>query len=378
MKTIRCLVVFTLVFLALGTMSVLAVDESDTDELLDEMQQSVSEELSGTVPESAEQMLEENGLSEFDTQAITDFQFTDLFQSIFQYIVQTIGTPFRLFILLVGVFMLMALVDSLHTSEQMVTVQNFVGLTALLVVISSPVIECVQRAVNTIVECSQFLLGFIPVFTGVVAAAGKPVSSLTYSSFLFGTVQVISQIASSVLTPLLCIYLALCICGALNPQLHLDSAAASVKKVVIWTIGLLLTIFVALLSIQSLVSGASDTIATKTTKFFIGSSIPVFGSALSDVYSSIQGCLGFMKQVTGSFSIIVVICTFLPIVIDVLFIMLAVNLGAVVGDVMGVTRMCKLLRSVSSMLSLLLGLILCFAVMVIVSTTIIMVLSMGM
>ena len=201
---------------------------------------------------------------------------------------------------------------------------------------------------------------------------------MTYSSFLFGVIQVISQISATVLTPLLCIYLAICIVGALNPALKLENASETIKKVVIWSIGLLLTVFVALFSVQSLVSGSADTVATKTTKFFIGSLIPVFGNALSDVFNSVQGCLGLVKQATGSFGVIVAVCTFLPIVIEVLTMILVINLSQIVGDILGAERLGRLLKSISSMLSLLLGLILCFAVMIILSTTIVMLLSIGM
>ena len=375
-KAIRCIVV-TLLLFALMTVPVFALDESQ-EEFIDDMEQSISGDLETNIPDSAQEMLGENGLAHFDVDAISNFQFTDLFGGIFDMGKNYFTAPFRVFAMLTGVFLLIALINAAHPpASGMVSVQHFVGISAMLLVLSSPVIDCVHRAVDSITQCSQFILSFIPVFTGVVAVSGKPVSSMTYSSFLFGTVEVISQISATVLLPLLCIYLAFCIVGTLNPALKLDAVAGSVKKVVIWVIGLLLTVFVALLSVQSLISGSADTVAAKTTKFLIGSLIPVFGSALSEAFNSVQGCLGFMKQVTGSFGIIVALCTFLPIVIETLMMLLAVNVSQMIGSVLGVERLCGLLKSVSSMLSLLLGLILCFAVMIIISTTIIMMLSMG-
>lgn len=376
MKILRCLMISVLMLVVL-TVPVSALDESQ-EELTGELEQSISEDLDANVPDSAKELLSENGIDEFSVDTISNFQFTDIFNSIFDWGKDYFTGPFRLFCTLIGVFLLIALLNAMHPpNSSMLSVQNFVGISAILLVLSSPVIDCVQRAVDSVTQCSQFILSFIPVFTGVVAVAGKPVSSMTYSTFLFGTVQVISQIAATVLMPLLCIYLALCIVGALNPALRLETIAASVKKVVIWAIGLLLTIFVALLTVQSLVSGSADTVATKTTKFFIGSLIPVFGSALSEAFNSVQGCLGVMKQVTGSFGIIVAVCTFLPIVMEILMMLLAVNLSHMIGNILGVDRLCGLLKSISSMLFLLLGLILCFAVMIIVSTTFIMMLSAG-
>lgn len=381
MKIIRCIFI-SILFVLVLIIPVFAeegdVVQQTQEELESELEASIVSDLEGDIPEAAEDLLGKNGMDGFDTEAISSFNFMDILTSAFDFSADYFTAPFRLFTILIGIFLLIALLNAIHPPESgMLTAQNIIGISALMIVLSSPVIECVNRAVTAITDCSQFILSFIPVFTSVVAAAGKPISSMAYSTFLFGTVQVISQISATILTPLLCVYLAICIVGALNPTLKLDSVAETIKKAVIWVIGLLLTIFVALLSVQSLVSGSADTVATKTTKFFIGSLIPVFGNALSDVFSSVQGCLGFVKQATGSFGIIVAICTFLPIIIEILVMMLVVNLSQMVGNILGIDRLARLLKSVSSMLSLLLGLILCFAVMIILSTTIIMLLSMG-
>ena len=381
MKIIRSVfIVITLMFLLTANVFAKENDlEKTQDELIGDLETSIAAGLENEIPDAAQNLLEKNGIGQFNVNTISDFNFMDIFKTAFDFGADYFTAPFRLFSVLMGILLLIALLNAIHPPESgTVALQNILGVTALMLVLSSPVIECINKSVSAITDCSRFILSFIPVFTGVVAAAGKPVSSMTYSSFLFGVIQVISQISATVLTPLLCIYLAICIVGALNPALKLENAAETIKKVVIWSIGLLLTVFVALFSAQSLVSGSADTVATKTTKFFIGSLIPVFGNALSDVFNSVQGCLGLVKQATGSFGVIVAVCTFLPIVIEVLTMILVINLSQIVGDILGAERLGRLLKSISSMLSLLLGLILCFAVMIILSTTIVMLLSIGM
>lgn len=381
MKIIRSVfIVITLMFLLTANVFAKENDlEKTQDELIGDLETSIAAGLENEIPDAAQNLLEKNGIGQFDVNTISDFNFMDIFKTAFDFGADYFTAPFRLFSVLMGILLLIALLNAIHPPESgTVALQNILGVTALMLVLSSPVIECINKSVSAITDCSRFILSFIPVFTGVVAAAGKPVSSMTYSSFLFGVIQVISQISATVLTPLLCIYLAICIVGALNPALKLENAAETIKKVVIWSIGLLLTVFVALFSVQSLVSGSADTVATKTTKFFIGSLIPVFGNALSDVFNSVQGCLGLVKQATGSFGVIVAVCTFLPIVIEVLTMILVINLSQIVGDILGAERLGRLLKSISSMLSLLLGLILCFAVMIILLTTIVMLLSIGM
>lgn len=111
----------------------------------------------------------------------------------------------------------------------------------------------------------------------MLTAGGQPVTATTYNLFLFGTCQVLSRVMSAVIVPCLGVYLAFCLVGSAAPELHITSAASSLKSLVTWAMGLLLSIFVGLLSIQSVVASGADSVTAKTAKFLIGSFIPVVG-----------------------------------------------------------------------------------------------------
>lgn len=377
MKAIKYLACFFILpFIMIG-----AALAQGTQPLEDELQSTASEVMDGTIPESAQEFLNDNGLQNYDMEVLSGFQFTDLFSSIFHYIQENLQKPFLLFGSIAGVLLLSSLLTSLSSSGREAgnaKYYHLVSILAVLIVIMQPVVDCINHAVKAIYDCSNFVLSFIPVFTGVVAAAGKPLSSLAYQSFLFGTIQVISQIASSTLLPLLGVYLAFCVVSSLNTTIDLQGFAAGIKKLVTWGIVFLLTVFVALLTVQGFVSGSADTVANKTAKFLIGSTIPVVGSALSDAYTSVRGCLGLMRDTVGTFGIVVSLCTFLPVLIETGAMVLVLNLGEIVGRVLGAEKICGMLKAVSSVLTLMIGLILCYAVMLIVSTAIIMMISLGL
>ena len=135
-------------------------------------------------------------------------------------------------------------------------------------------------------------------------------------------------------------------------------------------LALCLTIFVGLLSVQSMVTGAADTVGNRTVKFVISSTVPVVGGALSEAYGSLFGCLGVVKSTIGVFGIIVMIASLLPVVLELSLTLLSLNLAGAVGDLLGQKRASGVLRSTSSALSIMLGLILCYGMMILVSVTI--------
>ena len=194
---------------------------------------------------------------------------------------------------------------------------------------------------------------------------------------MFGAVQVIAQIAADFLVPLIGIFLAFCLAGSVNSQLNISGIVSTVRNVVVWTLGLLLTIFVGMLTIRGLVAGSADTVTTKTAKFLLGSFVPVVGGALSEALNSVQGCMGVIRTTVGSFGIIVCFLTFLPILINMLLLMGTFHLSAGIADMMDVEKVSGVLKAGASALSLLFGILLMFAMLLIISVTVLLMLGVG-
>ena len=356
-------------------------DAASAAEQIDkQLEASGAKELFDDVPEEAKDRLEKSGIDDVDPDAILGMGIGDFFSNLWETVKSELLTPVKLLATLMAIILLCALLSAFRTTmEQRGVTKVFSVVSSLCIcgVMVAPVSDCILRCAQLIEDCSNFILSFIPVFTTAMTVSGKPASSLLYNTFLFSAVQVIAQIASAFLVPLLAIYLAFCMVGSVSDYIKIDGIASSVKKTVIWTLGFLLTIFVGILSLQGLVANSADTVATKAAKFVIGSAIPVVGGALSEAFNSLQGCMGLMKSTVGVFGILVCLFIFLPGIINILLLMLALNLAAGLGEMFQVERVPQLLKAASSALSLMLGILLCFAMLLIISTTIMLVLGMN-
>jgi stage III sporulation protein AE len=236
----------------------------------------------------------------------------------------------------------------------------------------APIIECITATARLIEDAALFMLTYIPIFSAAVAAAGAPVTGATYNMFLFATCQVVSQVLANTLVPLMGVYLALCVAGSLVPELNIASATSAVKSIVSWSLGFVLTLFAALLSVQTMVSVSADSVTVRAAKFVVGSFVPVVGAALSEAYSAAQGCLRLIKTTVGAYGIIAAVFIFLPVLMRVLLWQLVARAATVAGDILGAPRVSALLRACASALAILTAVILCFALFIIVSTAIVM------
>jgi len=356
------------------------ISEEERGILEEQMELSGANDLLDEIPEDADELLRENGIDSIDPDKLIGFSVGDFFQNLWKIVKKELTLPIRITLTVLAVILLGSLFQAFRATVEergYTRVFDVVSVLALCGTVLAPVSECITRSANAIKECSEFILAFIPVFTGVVAASGKPITAAGYTTVMFGTVQIVSQIAATVLVPLLGVFLAFCVAGSVNSQININGLIATVKKVVIWTLGFLMTVLIGLMTVKGLVAGSADTVATKTAKFLIGSFVPVVGGALSEAFNSVQGCMGLIRGTVGSLGIIISFLTFLPVLITILLLMASLHLSAGLADVMSVEKVGELLRAMASVLSLLLGILLIFAVLLIVSVTVMLLLGMG-
>ena len=69
--------------------------------------------------------------------------------------------------------------------------------------------------------------------------------------------------------------------------------------------------------------------------------------------------------------------TFLPILLQTVMWYLAVNLSSALGEMLGVKPVAQILKSASATLGVLIAVILCFALLIIISTSLVLIISMG-
>ncbi|MEA5011679.1 MAG: hypothetical protein VB100_08180 [Angelakisella sp.] len=334
-------------------------------------------ELTDNIPNQAQEFLSNGGgMSEL----VKSFTPKEFFPKVLMTIRRTLAAPLRLLVSLVGVIILCAVLGSFNTSlgqSSLVPIFNVIICVFVSSIIIDPVVLCITEASNTIREFSIFILSFIPVFAGVVTASGQPMTGAAYNLFVFWMCQITSQLITNTFVPLLCAYLALSIISVVCPEMHLADAVSGIKTFVTWSLTLILTVFVGLLTIQSVVASGGDSIAVKTTKFFIGSLIPVVGGALSDLFMAAQGCIKLVKGTVGAFGIIITALTFLPVLLQTVVWYITVNIGGLIGNLFGVGQITKLLKAISSTLGILIAVLLYYSLLIIISTTIIIVAFQG-
>lgn len=378
---IKRLFILIAVFLSLLNVPVnAAVTDSTGYDIEGQLDALGRDELMRNVPEDARELMEETGIYEMNVSNMLQLSPKDFFKALWDAFLLKLKTPARTLGAMAGILLLCAFMNGLKNASWDSEMTGLFGTVSVLCVVVSmavPILGCVTKTMKSIKDASYFMMSFIPAFSASLVAAGQPAAGATYNMFLFTACQAISQVVSQTLMPLMGIYLALCIAGAAAPEINIASAAGTVKSVVTWALGLMVTLFVGLFSVQSMVGAGTDTAATKAVKYMLGSFVPVVGSALSDAYSAAQGCLKLIKTSVGAYGIIVAVFTLLPTLLDVMIWYAVTSVGVIAGDIIGVKEVSSVLKSCAGVLGMLIAVILCYALLLIASTAVILVTGTG-
>lgn len=377
------LLAFFFFFLALpvhGQADTPPQSDQNEDYYQQQLEQSGADELTDELPNDTRLMLENMGVYGADWQNLQSLNPTAIFGEIFSAAQKQSAGPLKAAVEVLAVMLLCALMEGMKLSlgdRPMSGVMGVVSTLCVCTIIIMPVVSCVQSAAQVIKGASGFMLCYVPVIAGIMIAGGQTVSAASYNLMMVGAGEVISQIATGFLVPMLNIFLALSITASISPRLNLNGICEAFSKAVKWVLGIVMTIFVSLLTLQSIVGAAADTTGTKAVKFAISSFIPVVGGALSDAFNTVQGYVKLLKSGVGAFGILAAGCIFIPILLQCLLWLATVHICACVGDIFDLKQLSSLLRAAGKVISMLLSIILCCMLILTVSTVVVLVIGGG-
>jgi stage III sporulation protein AE len=363
-------------FFVMGAVPVMA---ADVDVLENTVRASGVENIS--LPESAGDFADKNGINVSEPEKMLEITPKMVFDYILDGLKNKLLNPLKVLGKLFSVILLASLIAGMGDTVSSKGMSKVYGIISTLIcvgIISEPVCSCIQSVSDTLICGGNFMVSYVPVFSGIVAASGNISSAGSYSVIIFAVCEISTQIASKILMPLLGLCLAMAVVESINPAISLSGITDGIKKAAVWGIGFIMTVFVGLLTIQSVIGVSADTVSAKAAKFVVSSVVPVVGGAISDAYSAIKGSLGILKSGVGSYGIAALLLTMLPSIISVVLLEAAVWCGAIVSEIFGIKEINSLLKNVVSVLSIALSLLLCFTMMLVVSTAIIMMLGLNM
>lgn len=336
-------------------------------------EQSGADALLRELTPEVKKQLKDIGVTSPSWQELNSMSFFDIFGSIMNTIQQQSVTPLNCVVKIMGVVMLVALINSVKSSlgsSSLTAVLNSVATLTVSIILIQPVCQTIEYSTTIIKLSADFMLIFIPVMTGIMLTMGQSLQAAGSYTMVMGAGTAVSQISNNILVPLLNTFLGISVVSGISQRVNLNGFCELTNKVLKWVLTFTMSVFTAILTMQSIISSSADSAGVKATRFAISSFVPLVGGALSEAYQTVRGCMGMLKSGVGVFAILATGTIYLPAIISCLLWLAAINIAIALAGVFDMGDIIKLLKSVTTVINSLIAILLCCMIIFIVSSAI--------
>ena len=148
-----------------------------------------------------------------------------------------------------------------------------------------------SQIITMVKDSVQNLVGFmdclIPILITLMMATGSIASASMIQPIILFIITFIGNIINSIILPLVLVSTALGIISKVSDRIQVDKLSKFFKTSVVWILGVILTLFVGVVSLEGTLSSSVDGITAKTTKAAVSSFIPVVGKILGDAVDTV-------------------------------------------------------------------------------------------
>jgi len=351
LKKIGLYISILFVFFHIFTFSASA---SDTAEELYKRQYEASgaNRLESMVPEDTNDILNDMGINPEDPNNILSLKKENIFELASGFLADGIKLPLKTALSVIGILLMFASFDGVAVSGANGNMSIFVCFIASLVA-TAPVFSLMEGVKTAVQDVSTFMLGFVPVYTGILLSSSNTITASGFSTLLLGASEVISYLMSYFFVPISGAVLCLGMSGGISPIPIASRLSAWIKKTSIWAMGIATTIFLSILSLQSSFATVAEGVTMRASKAVLSTTIPIMGPAIAETINTARGCLSLLKSGIGIYAIIVIVVLALPIVIQLILWRVSMWITAGVAEVFGMNQVENVLRAVDYCLSVL-------------------------
>lgn len=321
-----------------------------------------------------------------------DMDLTDMFnqaiqgkidnQKLYKKIINLLGkevtsslkTLISILVIIVIHGILKSITDNLENNSisQIIYFVQYILIVTLIMSNFTEIIELVRKTANDLVG---FINVLIPLLLTLMVYTGNIATSTIIEPIILFVSNFVGNLIVDILIPIVLIIVVFSIISKISEKVQIDKLSKFLKSGVVWVLGVILTIYVGVVSLEGTLSSSVDGITAKTAKTAVSSVIPVVGKVLGDVVDSVLGCGVILKNAVGFVGVIVILGICVAPIIKIATLSIIYSLASAVIQPIADDKIVKLLDEMGGVFKLLLGILCALSVILIVGITMVIKIS---
>ncbi len=253
----------------------------------------------------------------------------------------------------------------------------YVQYILIVTVIMSNFTEIIKLVQDTTGNLVGFMNMLVPLLITLMMYTGSITTSSVVEPIILFMINFIGNIIQSLIIPFVLILTSLVIISKISDKVQINKLSNFFKSSIVWFLGIILTIFVGVVSLEGTLSSSVDGITAKTTKAVVSSAIPVVGKILGDAVDTVLGCGIVLKNAVGLVGIIIVIGICIMPILKLFVLAASYKLLSTVAQPIADEKIISLLEQIGDIFKIFLGILCAISFMLIIGTTLVLKISNG-
>lgn len=268
--------------------------------------------------------------------------------------------------ILVIISIICALITNLEkafTNENLSNIAYFACYSLIIIIMARSFYIGVDLARDTINKMSDFMLALIPVILMLLVSIGGIAEAAVMDPIIIGTINISARLFSNILIPLISMTFVLQFVNNITEEYKIDKLTKLLNQIVLWGQGILMTIFIGIMTVRGIASKTLDQVVAKTAKYAVDNFVPIVGKCLSDAVATVAGYSLLLKNSLSSIGLVILILIVILPVLKILVTALLYKLTAALIEPIGDKRLVNCIGSAGDSLILITSCLICVSVM---------------
>lgn len=251
----------------------------------------------------------------------------------------------------------------------------YVQYILIVTIIMANLTDIVKLVQNTTSNLVAFMNMLIPLLITLMMYTGSITTSSVVEPVILFVINFIGNIIQDLIIPLVLIFTSLVVISKISDKVQIDKLAKFLKSGIVWFLGIVLTVFVGVVSLEGTLSSSVDGITAKTTKAVVSSAIPVVGKILGDAVDTVLGCGIVLKNAVGLVGVIIVVGICIMPILKLSIFTISYKLLSTVVQPVADEKIVRLLDQIGDIFKIFLGILCAITFMLIIGTTLVLKMS---
>ena len=303
-------------------------------------------------------------------------------KTIFNEIINLFGKEIKETIKVIGSVIVIIVIHSVLKSvsenlenKSISQITYYVQYILIVTLIMSNFADIIKLVKDTIQNLVGFSHSLLPILITLVISTGNVVTAGIVQPVLLFLITFIGNIITTFLLPLILVGTSLGIISKISDKVQIDKLSKYFKSSAIWILGVVLTIFVGVLSLEGSLTSSVDGVTVKTAKVAVSNFIPVVGKILGDAVDTVMGCSNILKNAVGVVGVIVIIGICIVPVLKLTILMATYYIASAICQPIADEKIVGLLGQIGDTFKILLAMMITVSVMLIIGVTLVIKIS---